>query len=79
MSWNNRIFKHTINGDTFFALHETYYSNDDGKVESWTVKPVTGLCESVDELIMLLENQLDDAKRFREDILEYSDSPNETN
>ena len=79
LSWNNRIYKHDIDGDTFFALHEAYYDVEAGEVKSWTDRPVTSLCESVEDLITLLELQLQDANRFRDDVLVYPGALSESN
>jgi hypothetical protein len=70
MSWNNRIFRHTTKVATTYAIHECHYNNK-GKVMSWTVEPMCGHYESVDDLINSLETMLRDAKRSRKDVLEY--------
>lgn len=78
MSWNNRIMRRVNKvGDReviLFSLHEVYYT-DAGLPKSWTVEPVFGGFESVDDLISSLELMLKDAKRFRDDVLEYDAAP----
>jgi hypothetical protein len=82
MSWNNRIFKHTVkfNGKfnredrVWYGIHETYY-DDDGKPDGWTAEPMCGGFDSVDDLIVSLEMMLRDAKKYRNDVLEYKDDP----
>jgi len=69
MTWNNRIFKHIIEGREFFALHEAFYNNETGLIENWTEEPLTEFSESTDELIQDLEQKLADAKRFRNAVL----------
>lgn len=73
MSWNYRIFRHSPRGqEDTYALHEAYYEKGpDGKVEGWTQDSICGHFESVEELISSLELMLKDAKRTRDDILEY--------
>lgn len=34
MTWNNRIFKHAIEGKEFFALQEAFYNNETGLTEN---------------------------------------------
>ncbi len=69
MSWNNRIFKHTVNGEEFYALHETFYDDKTGAIVGWTKNPVTEHSESIEDLIQDLEEKLADARRFKDTIL----------
>jgi len=74
MTWNYRIFKRDYPNDVEckhrYELHETFY--DGKKPMMWTqdIEEV-GPCESVDELINMLERMLTDAKKSRDDILDY--------
>ena len=75
MHWNNRIFKKEIprpDGEiyTYYEMHETFY---DGDKLSWTVDAKKPFGESVDELIECLEQMLKDAKKSKDDILNYED------
>ncbi len=76
MSWNNRIFRHVtkLNSEdlVWYGLHETYYG-DDGKPSSWTKEPLDGGYDSVDDLITSLEMKLNDARKYREQVLEYGE------
>lgn len=73
--WNHRIFRHADNTSKYkiesYALHEAFY-DDNGKVDTWTEEPTTPYGETVDELIGHLEQMLADAKKFKEDILDYN-------
>lgn len=79
MTWNNRIYKHLLGGKEYFALHETFYNNETGLIESWTEEPLTEFSDSVDELIQDLEQKLADAKRFRNVVLLSNASVEENN
>jgi len=79
MSWNNRIFRHVLNGEHRYALHETFYEADAGLIKAWTKEPVTEFSESIDELIQDLEQKLADAKRFRNTVLLPDASTEENN
>jgi len=63
MIWNNRITK----DNKGFALREVFY---DGDTKSWTEDVLTEYFDSPDELIKDLERKLQDAKKFKDDILE---------
>lgn len=74
MYWNNRILKHTLkNGEELYGIHEVYYDKDD-TVEGWTSKPMTGLFDSVEDLVDNLKAMYDDVSKHKE-ILEYKDDP----
>lgn len=67
MSWNYRLTKK----DDLFSLHEAYY-NEDKEVCGLTQDPAqVAHYESVDELIDDLERMLKDAKRYKNDVLDY--------
>lgn len=75
MTWNNRIFKHTdyhekFGSSEYYQLHETYY-DESNKIISWTVDNIAPHGDTVDELIEHLEQMLNDAKRSKDDILDY--------
>jgi len=40
MSWNYRIIFHDIAPESWFGLHEVYYSAD-GSIKSWTEEPIS--------------------------------------
>ena len=69
--WNNRIFKHTNERGTTYALHECYY-DEEGMTQGWTDAPECGHYDSPDELIAALEQMLNDARRWKEDVLDYA-------
>lgn len=79
MTWNNRIYRHLIGSKECFALHETFYNNETGLIESWTQEPITEFSDSIDELIQDLEQKLTDAKRFRNAVLLPNASVDENN
>lgn len=82
MSWNYRIFKHEYPGlicdpipQIMYELREVYY-NDAGQVCGWTIeKPSVGPSESIDELIEEIEMHLRDAKKCRDDVLDFDMEP----
>jgi hypothetical protein len=53
-----------------FDLHEVHY-NEEGKIVLWTVDPILSGYEDVDDLISALEYMLSDAKKSKDDILDY--------
>jgi len=70
MHWNNRIFKHVNKHGTTYAIHECYY-DEKGKPDGWTNEPMCGHYDTVDDLIGSLEQMLRDAKRSKNDVLDY--------
>ena len=70
MSWNNRIFKHEKDGEEYFGIHETYYDKD-GNIEGWTENPISGLYDSVEDLIESHNMITKDIKKYSKDILDY--------
>lgn len=73
MKWNYRIHERLYPcavSDVSYELHETFY-DDKGTPIMWTEEPEAGPCESPDELIEMLEMMLSDAKKSRDDILDY--------
>lgn len=45
--------------------------NNEGKIVLWTVDPILSGYEDVDDLISALEYMLSDAKKSKDDILDY--------
>ena len=79
MSWNYRVFRHKYPGtvkEVLYELRETYYDKD-GKICAWDAseEPSSATGESVEELIEVLELQLRDAKKCRDDILDFDMEP----
>lgn len=72
--WNNRIFKHTNEHGTTYALHECYY-DEEGKTQGWTDEPECSHYDSPEELITALEQMLNDARRCKDDLLDYAAQP----
>jgi hypothetical protein len=58
--WNYRIIEHEEDEERVFTMHEVYY--DDEGPHSWTAKPVTPTAGSRDEMILVLQGMLQDAK-----------------
>jgi hypothetical protein len=73
MGWNYRIMRHADENGDWYGLHEAFYT--DGKPEGWTKDSVIGEFESVEDLVKSLEMMLNDAKRFQDDVLEYTECP----
>jgi len=70
-TWNYRILRHKHEkADDTVALHEVYY-DEDGKAECCTIDPVTRHSDNVAELIEALEIMLSDAKKCRDDVIDY--------
>lgn len=53
MTWNHRVMKRVIHGETIYAIHEVFYE-DDGKL-SWTENEVYPCGETLEELEECLE------------------------
>lgn len=72
MHWNNRIFRHVgTDGYVTYALHEAYYPQGKTIPDGWTENAMCGHYETVDDLIASLKQMLRDAKRSRNDVLDY--------
>ena len=78
MTWNYRIFKRNYDGETLYELHETFYDKDN-KPDSWTKEPEFGPYESACELIEELRVMLEDAKKYKNDVLDYDEEIHENN
>ena len=51
MSWDYRVIHRVFdNGESYFAIHEVYYSDDGTTIKSWTATPVYPAGETVEEL-----------------------------
>lgn len=48
-TWNHRVARRTVEGETCYGIHEVYYS-DNGEIRFWTLDPVDPFGETVDEL-----------------------------
>lgn len=75
MHWNNRIFKKKCkhSGEVYYEMHETFYihgGDDDGEL-GWTIDPKIPYGSTPDELIECLEQMLSDAKKCKDNILDY--------
>ncbi|QDT55720.1 hypothetical protein Pan44_37660 [Caulifigura coniformis] len=75
MGWNYRIMRHADQNGVWYGLHEAFYT--DCQPEGWTKDSVIGEFESVEDLVTSLEKMLNDARRFRGDVLEYTEGPSE--
>lgn len=78
MHWNNRIFRHEIkhkDGSVSYtyALHEAYYPDGMTIPDGRTENAMCGHYETVDDLNLIasLKQMLRDAKRSRNDVLDY--------
>lgn len=71
MTWNNRIFRKKHPQGDYYEMHETFYGLDGPDSKTWTVDPKVPFGETVDELIECLEQMLNDARKCKEDILDY--------
>lgn len=60
--------------DVYYELHEVFY-DDHGKTTNWTKNPATVYGETVDELIGCLERMLINAKRSKDDVIDYDSKP----
>ena len=68
MHWNYRIMRRKDSAGDIYSVHEVYY-NPTG----WTEPIIDVGATSVEELISTLEMILTDAKKSKDDVLEYSD------
>jgi len=78
MSWNYRIFKReypdAAGQTTYYELHEVYY-NSAGKIVAWTIDPMSGPADSVDDLMSGLRMMARDAYKYRNDVLDFEMAP----
>lgn len=61
MSWNYRIVRHRTRGQTYYGLHEVYYTKR-GKINLWGHKPEV-IGDSVKEIIGALAMMIRDATK----------------
>lgn len=77
MSWNYRVMKReNSSGEYDYGIYEVYY-DENGKVISWTINPITPVRSSEEELQFELHLML---RAFKETTLVYEedeDSPAE--
>jgi hypothetical protein len=69
MTWNFRIMKTDKGGWISYSIHEVYY--DENKNVLGYTDALTGSNISVEELISDLERQLEDAKKCKDNILDF--------
>lgn len=68
MSWNYRVIRHTVDGETGYGVHEVYY-NEDGKPIACTEEPAKPYGETPDELA---KDVLHFASALEKPVLDYS-------
>ncbi|NIR17001.1 MAG: hypothetical protein GWN86_25025 [Desulfobacterales bacterium] len=61
MVWHYQLFKKKYsNGKTYYQVHEVYREAPDKPIDSWTVEPVVGPCDTAREveekLVMILRD-----------------------
>lgn len=57
-TWNHRIVRAQYSTEVWYGIHEAYY-DDNGKVVSWTMRPVEVAGNSIQELRKTLEQMLE--------------------
>lgn len=68
-TWNHRVMRRTTKYGTYYGVHEVYYDSE-GKVDGYTIHPVSVAGESVEEIkeyLQMILNCLD------KDILDYEE------
>ncbi len=77
MSWNYRIMRHERDGNVWYGLHEYYFGM--GRAENaWSTDPEPVIADTAKELIEILKMMLSDAKKCKNDILEYGGEDDNT-
>jgi hypothetical protein len=66
MSWNYRIMRHKHPSGEYYQIHEVFY-----EPMGWSADPIEPFGSTPDELIECLEIMLSDAKKCKDDILDY--------
>ena len=75
MSWNYRILRHSPKGKAlYYGLHEVYY-DDKNKPFAWTHDSMCGYHDTPKDLIKALSMMLKDARKCKEDIMDYGAKP----
>jgi hypothetical protein len=54
--WNYRVFKAEVSGETYYDIHEVYYT--DGKICQWTDRAMAPVGESLADIQNDLEMML---------------------
>jgi hypothetical protein len=62
MSWNYRVMRKTVDGETSWGVHEVFY-DDDGRVTGWTPEPVAVAGDSLEEIQQQLARMAEAAER----------------
>lgn len=62
MTWDYRIIEHDGKDESYFAIHEVYYS-DKGEIETWTADPINITGDSAKDVTKILQTMLKDIKR----------------
>ena len=68
-TWNHRVMRHITKYGAYYGVHEVYYDSE-GKVDGYTIHPVSVAGESVEEIkeyLQMILNCLD------KDILDYEE------
>ena len=47
--WNYRVVRKVSEGDSYFEVHEVYYTDDD-RIEGWSVEPMSPSGNTFEEL-----------------------------
>ena len=69
MTWRYQIMRHEVDGEEFFQIHEVYLDN--GKVTFYTKDAISAFGNSIEELIDDLKQQLSDAEKYKNELLNY--------
>ena len=57
-TWNHRVVRAQYATEVWYGIHEAYY-DDNGKVISWTMRPVEIAGNSIQDLRKTLEQMLE--------------------
>ena len=71
--WNYRIMKHT-EGDGWYGLHEVYY-NKRNQICAWTMESLIPARDTVEEIMEELTMMKRDAKKSKDDVLDFDMEP----
>jgi len=50
MSWNYRVISRTVDGETFYTIHEVYY-DDNNDIEVYSTEPMYPCGNDIEELM----------------------------
>lgn len=71
-----KLIKNWIKSHRVYWLHETYYKwNEDDKISAWTTDSIIWFFSDVDDMIEELTLMLKDAKKYKNQILDYDKTP----